>query len=60
MAPSDAELALRLPAYATRVVSLLEAAGYEAWVVGGWVRDALLGSSGHAVSVTTSATWQET
>ena len=60
MAPSDAELALRLPAYATRVVSLLEAAGYEAWVVGGWVRDALLGSSGHDVDVTTSAPWQET
>ena len=47
MAPSDAELAALLPACAVRVVTLLEGAGFEAWVVGGWVRDALLASPVH-------------
>ncbi len=51
---------MQVPAYAMRVVDALEEAGYEAWVVGGWVRDALLGSAGHDVDVTTSAPWQET
>lgn len=49
-----------LPAYAYRVLSALEAAGFEAWVVGGWVRDALRGVTGHDVDVTTSAPWQQT
>ena len=43
-----------------RVIDALEAAGFEAWVVGGWVRDALLGRAGHDVDVTTSAPWQQT
>ncbi len=49
-----------VPQYAMRVIDALEAAGYEAWVVGGWVRDALRGLPGHDVDVTTSAPWQET
>ncbi len=49
-----------VPAYALQVIDALEAAGYEAWVVGGWVRDALLGRPGHDVDVTTSAPWQKT
>ena len=56
----EARLARELPAYALQVVGSLEAAGHEAWVVGGWVRDALLGRPGHDVDVTTSAPWQET
>ena len=60
MSPIEAQLASKLPAYARLVVDTLEASGYEAWVVGGWVRDALLGASGHDVDVTTSAPWQET
>lgn len=56
----ESRLARELPAYARRVVDALEAAGYEAWVVGGWVRDALLGAPGHDVDVTTSAPWQKT
>ena len=56
----EARLARELPAYALQVVGALEAAGHEAWVVGGWVRDALLGRPGHDVDVTTSAPWQET
>lgn len=49
-----------LPDYAVRVLSALESAGFEAWVVGGWVRDALLGAPSHDVDVTTSAHWRQT
>ena len=48
-----------LPAYAAAVLAALETSGNEAWVVGGWVRDALLGSASHDVDVCTSAPWQE-
>ena len=51
---AEARLARELPPYARRVLDALEAAGHEAWVVGGWVRDALLGRAGHDVDVTTS------
>ncbi|QOY60054.1 CCA tRNA nucleotidyltransferase [Thermophilibacter immobilis] len=55
----EARLARELPGYARRVLDALEDAGHEAWVVGGWVRDALLGVSGHDVDVTTRAPWPE-
>ena len=48
-----------VPDYGLRVLRTLEAAGFEVWVVGGWVRDALLGAPMHDVDVTTSATWRE-
>ncbi len=48
-----------LPAYAARVLDALEGAGFEAWVVGGWVRDALLGSASHDVDVCSSAHWRD-
>ena len=53
------ELAALLPECATAVVTALERAGFDAWVVGGWVRDALLGNPAHDVDVCTSATWQD-
>lgn len=56
----DERLARDLPGYARRVLAALEGAGFEAWVVGGWVRDALLGRPGHDVDVTTSAHWEQT
>ena len=59
MDATEERLARELPDYARRVVDALEAAGFEAWVVGGWVRDALLGRPGHDVDVTTSAPWPE-
>ncbi len=40
--PSDASL---------RVLRALEAAGLEAWYVGGWVRDALMGYPSHDVDM---------
>ncbi len=51
---------IQVPSFAMRVVDALEEAGFEAWVVGGFVRDALLGDRGHDVDVTTSAPWQST
>lgn len=48
-----------LSAGALQVIEALEEAGYEAWVVGGWVRDALRGLPGHDVDVTTDAPWRE-
>ncbi|MBR3160463.1 MAG: HD domain-containing protein [Atopobiaceae bacterium] len=47
------------PPAARHVIRALEDAGFEAWVVGGWVRDALLGMPRHDIDVTTDATWQE-
>ncbi|OFK24885.1 CCA tRNA nucleotidyltransferase [Olsenella sp. HMSC062G07] len=49
----------RLPTPALVVLDALEAAGFEAWVVGGWVRDALRGAPSHDVDVTTDARWQQ-
>ena len=48
-----------VPVHALRVLEALERAGAEAWVVGGWVRDALRGRPAHDVDITTSARWQE-
>ena len=46
-------------AAATRVLDVLQASGIEAWIVGGWVRDALLGIHGHDVDVCASGSWEE-
>ncbi|MBP3885218.1 MAG: HD domain-containing protein [Olsenella sp.] len=53
------DVAYGVPEYATSVLRVLEEAGFEAWVVGGWVRDALLGAPCHDVDVTTSAHWRD-
>ncbi|WP_291290450.1 CCA tRNA nucleotidyltransferase [Enorma sp.] len=46
-------------AAALRVLGVLEGAGLEAWIVGGWVRDALLGAPSHDIDVCCSGLWQE-
>lgn len=51
---------LELPAYALQALELLENAGFEAWVVGGFVRDALLGRAQGDVDIATAAPWQKT
>lgn len=48
-----------VPPYALRALSILERAGHEAFLVGGLVRDALLGRPAHDADVASSATWQE-
>lgn len=52
-------LAKALPPEARTVIDVLEDGGFEAWCVGGFVRDALLGRSVHDVDVTTSAPWTD-
>ena len=47
---------LRVPPDVERVVAKLLASGYEAYVVGGSVRDAIRGVDPHDWDVTTSAT----
>lgn len=49
-----------VPRSALRVIDALGQAGFEAWMVGGWVRDALRGEACHDVDVTTNAHWRET
>ena len=57
--PTNASLAYEPPSYALTALEVLESAGYEAWIVGGWVRDALLGAPCHDVDITTSALWEQ-
>lgn len=46
--------------FAKTALSILEKAHHEAWLVGGFVRDALLGKSCTDIDIATSASWQET
>ena len=46
---------LKIPANATQIIERLEQAGFEAYVVGGCVRDSLLGKTPHDWDITTSA-----
>ena len=48
-----------LPDYVKRLIDLLESAGYEAYAVGGCVRDMLLGQEPYDYDITTSATPDE-
>ena len=48
-----------LPAYALRVLNVLEGAGFETWVVGGFVRDVLLDRPVHDIDIATNAHWQQ-
>ena len=56
---ADAAVALELPPYAGKAIDALEAAGHESWVVGGCVRDALLGRGSTDVDIATRAPWRE-
>lgn len=47
------------PESALAVLNTLEAAGLEAWIVGGWVRDALRGEPCHDVDICCAGTWQQ-
>lgn len=59
MTYSQAGLAYDIPLSARRVLAVLEGAGHEAWVVGGWVRDALLALPPHDVDICCSARWED-
>lgn len=49
-----------LPENISRALDMLESAGHEAWVVGGCVRDSLMGITPHDYDITTSALPAET
>ena len=49
-----------LPDYVLAALSALEASGYEAWCVGGCVRDAILGREVHDYDIATNAQWADT
>lgn len=52
--------ALPVPSQARRVIEVLEAAGFEAWCVGGFVRDSLLGRPVSDIDIACSALWPQT
>ena len=55
-----ARLCAAIPPYALECIEAIEAEGYEAWLVGGFVRDALLHRPIHDIDIATSAPWPET
>lgn len=55
----DATVDIPLPPYALEALAALEADGYESWVVGGYVRDALLGRPSVDIDIATAAHWQD-
>ena len=50
---------LPVPREALAAIDALEAAGFEAWLVGGFVRDSLLGSRPKDIDIASSAPWQQ-
>lgn len=56
---ASATPAIYLPDFATQLIDVLESEGHEAWCVGGYVRDALLGRHGNDVDIATNALWPE-
>ena len=38
-------------------IKVIEAAGWQAWIVGGWVRDSLIGNKPHDADIATNAPW---
>ena len=54
---SDLPQTLPLPLVAHDALEIIEEAGGEAWCVGGFVRDALLGRPIHDVDIATSLPW---
>lgn len=57
---APASPALPVPPQARRVIEVLEAAGFEAWCVGGFVRDSLLGRPVSDIDIACSALWPQT
>ena len=55
----DKTVKIRIPAGAEQILHRLEEKGFEAYVVGGRVRDSLLGREPHDWDITTSATPQQ-
>lgn len=58
-ASGNTSTSISLPESSLALVRVLEDAGFEAWVVGGFVRDSLLGRPVHDLDVATNAHWQD-
>ncbi len=58
--PAHTTNTFAVPPAARAVLAAIEAGGYEAWLVGGFVRDALRGVAAHDIDIATSAPWQQT
>ena len=50
---------IKIPDYCKRIMSVLSANGFESYLVGGCVRDSLMGEKPHDYDITTNATPQE-
>lgn len=50
---------IRVPEYGMQVYEALSHEGFDAWFVGGYVRDALLGRAAHDVDIATDARWPQ-
>lgn len=50
---------IEVPAHGMDVFRVLADAGFDAWFVGGYVRDALMGRVAHDVDIATNARWQQ-
>lgn len=50
---------ISVPDEALTALQVLEDAGFEAWLVGGFVRDALLGTTRNDIDIATNAHWQQ-
>lgn len=55
----DPTVTIALPPYALEALDALEEAGFESWVVGGYVRDALLDRPSADIDIATQAPWQD-
>ncbi|MCL2888788.1 MAG: polynucleotide adenylyltransferase, partial [Eggerthellaceae bacterium] len=51
--------AITLPSYAQTALDILEQAGFEAYCVGGFVRDSLMGRPQGDIDIASSATWEK-
>lgn len=50
---------ITLPPRAAQALGVLEDAGFEGWLVGGFVRDALLGKPSYDIDIATNAHWSQ-
>ena len=58
--PMDTRIDIIAHSPAALAIRALEKSGYQAWIVGGWVRDTLMGRMPHDADIATNAPWKHT